>query len=378
MKHLTITSFLVLLSTFVIGQQKAADLAISELGYNEVSLNYHGIPVQQAAELSPKTLVYSIANFEYTNVYAEYWLTNSASDTLYHELSNVVSIDSAGTDSLYSSVPFGTLASGSYNLHVQVYSDSVDGIPANNMADLTLKVTDYVYFRDNKQSSGPCMYPGAMQFVYEVGNLFETPADQTLYGIDVKIHSNSVPGSIVYATIYDSFNMILTQTDERIIQSSDLGQVITLPFSFPQDLIGGEWYSAMAGSYEGMNVLYEQAQLAEPVTSFLIDDTWTWYYINATPMVRLNFDPSTSDSEVNEELEISIYPNPAIDATQIILQGNHSGSLRLYNSAGQLAMQESLNFNNSTTIDVSELAKGIYQGVYTEGEFQHQFKLVKE
>ncbi|NOQ72379.1 MAG: T9SS type A sorting domain-containing protein [Crocinitomix sp.] len=79
------------------------------------------------------------------------------------------------------------------------------------------------------------------------------------------------------------------------------------------------------------------------------------------------FDDSTGvDSTANiislEKLAVEIYPNPAHDALNIsISNGNGNQQIIIYNTIGEMVRMDQVGLNNSqTTIDVSDLPKGLY------------------
>lgn len=79
---------------------------------------------------------------------------------------------------------------------------------------------------------------------------------------------------------------------------------------------------------------------------------------NASLMIWLFFrkyhlDQFTSINELNEALDITIYPNPAMDRINISVSGNVQISIMDMNGKQVLS-------SNNKTIDVSALAKGIY------------------
>jgi len=67
-----------------------------------------------------------------------------------------------------------------------------------------------------------------------------------------------------------------------------------------------------------------------------------------------------SNNKINNVSIISIYPNPATDRIKISAIGGPNSLAEMYSSLGQLVKQIKLNSNGETTVDVSNLNKGIY------------------
>jgi len=65
-------------------------------------------------------------------------------------------------------------------------------------------------------------------------------------------------------------------------------------------------------------------------------------------------------SEITNASGISIYPNPATDKLRIVASGETNSTAQMYSSLGQLVKQIKLDSNGETTIDVSNLNRGIY------------------
>jgi hypothetical protein len=63
---------------------------------------------------------------------------------------------------------------------------------------------------------------------------------------------------------------------------------------------------------------------------------------------------------ISENKSLSVYPNPANDKLTIAVKGESISTGEIYSSIGQLVKQFKLITNDITTIDVSDLQKGIY------------------
>lgn len=79
---------------------------------------------------------------------------------------------------------------------------------------------------------------------------------------------------------------------------------------------------------------------------------YIWSGVNNTIAYQKN---TTLSNESFKSNTISIYPNPGADKITIVIDSNFDGNIIFYTLLGQQVIN-----TNSTTIDVSELTKGIY------------------
>lgn len=89
-----------------------------------------------------------------------------------------------------------------------------------------------------------------------------------------------------------------------------------------------------------------------------------WQKLNAVVCNKTNI------SEIDNELNINTYPNPADNQLNIVGLNNLNYSIEIYNAIGQLQ----LTVNNSNTIDVAALVKGIY---FIKIQVGNQAKIIK-
>ena len=134
-------------------------------------------------------------------------------------------------------------------------------------------------------------------------------ANEQLYSLRAYITNESVIGAQVKAVIYESdFTasnglVYLAESNYYTITSSDLGSWVDIPFVSPVQLYNGYSYefgiagvvhptdSAVIGTsgeslYTGEHLLYDELGFFSQSSGMP-----TWYYIESTPMLRMNFDP---------------------------------------------------------------------------------------
>jgi hypothetical protein len=92
----------------------------------------------------------------------------------------------------------------------------------------------------------------------------------------------------------------------------------------------------------------------------------TWYYTTATPMVRMNFDPTLSVNEVENAFGLAVYPNPASDVITVSLNKATTATISIVDLAGKVVKTSSMN-GLTTSINTSDLSNGVYHVTITDG-----------
>lgn len=85
-------------------------------------------------------------------------------------------------------------------------------------------------------------------------------------------------------------------------------------------------------------------------------------------------------TQLCEGSKVNVYPNPAQDKVQVVLQGSSSvQTYVLYDMMGKRILEGSLKANTNNTLDLSQLAKGSYRlSIFIDGQMsQHAIQLVK-
>ena len=265
-------------------------------------------------------------------------------------------------------------------INMSVTSSATDAVPANNSlpAAASVSVNNFIYARD-KGTATNGTYNQGMGF--EAGNVFDIYAAANLSGIDAYISANAVAGAEVYAKLY-SVDPTATTTaaafvfvDESapyILTAADLGQKITLALSAgAAPLTAGVSYVVVLGSYgDGgatFDLVISTAGVSEASTSYYFDMTDnTWYYTTSTPMVRMNFDPSVGVNEVEDNLGLRVFPNPANEVINISLNKEVSATITLLDVSGKVVRTQALN-GISTSINTASLNSGVYFVTINDG-----------
>jgi hypothetical protein len=244
----------------------------------------------------------------------------------------VASLAPLDTAFLVAAPSFVPSATGVYSATRTISSDSTDDVPTNNVLDnVSFEVTDFIYARDNGTPDGQAD-AGQNSSEFETGNVFDIFQDGDVGAIDVYFHNSAEVGAeyIVKLWVYDVVGgdfVYASESDYQNVESSDLGSVKTIPFLFgtPYPVVTGDMIyatiHASAGA-TGNGVVIGTAGSSEPSTSFVtFEGDWasgqTNYYTTSTPMVRLNFQDYTSTNEIENNFDVSVYPNPTSEEANI-------------------------------------------------------------
>ena len=296
--------------------------------------------------------------------------------------SNPLTLAAGTQDTVQGIDKFTPTATGLYNIEMWAVADSAGLGNVITYTDTTTKmtmVTNYIYGKDNGTNDGfwrlNRVFPDAGGF--EVSSNYDIYADATLYSVDAHISDWSIPGAKVYAVLYEADMtggdpILLAQSDDYVITQLDLGAWVNIPFLTPQSLTSvTKMYGIAIGANlhptdtVGVDVSdpgnYYSAQGLFDSDAILASSTAgpTWYTIDDIPMLRMNFDPSTTAISDVKQTIFNLYPNPSNGVFVIELEKTAKYDVRVYNVLGQTVLATSISTMN-TTIDLSSFDKGIY------------------
>jgi hypothetical protein len=340
-------------------------------------LPYYQIPLSQLAPLDVAGIVKNYGALTQNDVVftaalaSGVWSGSSAPEAVLTGATDTISLTGALT-------PPPIVATHVINMSAS--SSATDAVPADNsiLSAASVSVNDYIYARD-KGTATNGTYNAGMGF--EAGNIFDIFASANLSGIDAYIDGGAVVGAEVYAKLY-SVDPTATTTaaafvfvDESVsytLTAADLGQKITLALGAgATPLNAGESYLVVLGSFgDGGatdDLIISTAGVSEASTSYYFDMTdLTWYYTTATPMVRMNFDPSVGVNEVENNLGLRVFPNPANEVINISLNKEVSATITLLDVSGKVVRTQALN-GISTSINTASLNSGVYFVTINDG-----------
>ena len=354
-------------SDFDLEQKKVLFGSIGAYGSDQGDISYFKIPITQISPIDFGGVIKNNGSSSQSDVIFN---TNA---TGYPGVSAPASIASGVTDTVWVANKYihdGTIGSKIFTFNTS--SSAVDDVPANNgttaSAQITINFTDNIYARDNGSKDGFYDNNGKK---YELANVFDVFADQTLYSIDVTLDKTTAINTSFYAIVYEltqTGRVELVRSEVITVTSAMIGKNITLELSNPQLLSAGKPYYIGVGSEggNGTDLVVATAGKSNPGTSFIKDETDTWFYITTTPMIRMNFQNATGLSELKTVSSLNIYPNPANISANVSFELNNDTDVNIAVSdlTGKTVYSNKLGNMNSgshnVTINTDKMSNGIY------------------
>ncbi len=288
--------------------------------------------------------------------------------------------------------PSGDL--GTYTVNITVAQNEADGNQANNVRSETFQVDECIWAHDDGvcqqiQTAGPDNLTDQM----EVGNYFDVAnAGSFLYGIDVAMHENTAPGTLIYAVVRDENLDEVAISAEVEVEASTLNAIggntfITIIFDDPVELVQGNAYCLMVGGFGGADQIHvctsgiSDAQVS--ILHYPLGATPNAFYVTKSPMVRAILSAACAGVGIEENTAIvsgvTAWPNPfSTDADlRFDLAQGADVTIELHDMTGRLVRVERLGQRSAgpqqVRINGTELADGVYSytiaadGIRTSG-----------
>ena len=297
-----------------------------------------------------------------------------ATATGYTGLSLPSPINAGASDTIWVAnqlTPAATLASTTVSFLSDMTATD-DNMLDNALApSVTFAVTDHTYARDAGTKTGTTDNGG---LAFEVGNIFDVFAEQTVYSVDITLDNTASTGAQVRAKIYDAtsgnFDVadLIAETDDHYVVSSDKGNNLSLEIPGGALLLAGTSYLAVIHADGGTapDIVLQTAGTSVPQTCFYQDDALTWFYTTETPKIRLNFLNSSGLNELTNTAGLSVYPNPSASQANVSfsLKNETEVVISLTDITGKTVFTNNLGTLTTgvhkTTINTDVLSNGVY------------------
>lgn len=315
------------------------DLVRVDSDYSVVGYQYSRVPSTQVAPMDFWSLVKNQGSTNLTGVK----LSLDVNGDLGTVESPAVSLASIASDTLKATYNLPATV-GTYSIAQRLLLDQVDDNLLNNaLPSYEVEVTDYTYSID--KGTNYTDYPlnslsigGTPVVIDGVGISFDMYADQTLYGIDFRLHSGTQVGAQVYGELYE-FNPeasslatywktpYITESDMFTVNEvSQTGSIQTSVFSNPPTLTAGKTYLLLLKFASGAGTIkISAAGTSSTAQSWLHGNHANiWGTFTAAPVVRANFDPEAQTANPGVSVKnvdlingVSIFPNPATEKVAV-------------------------------------------------------------
>ena len=302
--------------------------------------------------------------------------------------STPMSSPSGSSDTVSTSSPFTPANMGLHNISWWASSDSFPTTPVTTKSMIvtdTIYGIDYDWDSDGANASGYA-YLSRTLCGQVLANVFDIFTDVSMTSISFHVSENSIPGASVSVELYEedaaSDPILLDGSDSYKLQSSDIGNWVTLPLSSPLSA-GTSYLAAVRGEVHPTDTVGISTSGNDNTVSYIQDngcDIGTGgfgdWYGGSGYLIRMNFGPAawvlgTAINDV-ENSQFNVYPNPTNGLFTIELDGNSKYVVSVKNVLGQTVFTTTTNGMN-TNIDLSSFDKGIYtvelkdeNAIYTE------------
>ena len=357
----------------------------------EAGLEYHRIPVDQLfSEFVLGCEMRNVGINPQTNVVLSAVVTGPGGGTAFQVSQNMGTVNPGQTVTMeqVANLP-GSLTQGLYTITYTVNSDQ-DALETNPADDTLLRrfeLNDDVYSLD-----GIGVHPPAIEAISSLGsnsftnnadglyllNYFEIASPVTVYGMEALLATGTAANSQVIFSVHttsdidaDNVNSPLADSDFITVTQADInnGRIAASFFGGGLELQPGGYYAGIS-LYSNNGEAHVRIQddttvpqLPGAAVIYIPTATGTsqpGIYTNGNAhAVRLLLDPSVGIAEQAGDLAgISMYPNPTDGLLWVNTEHSGNHLIEVYDMVGALVYTG--NFNNLTTIDLTGLAKGVY------------------
>ena len=342
-----------------------------------------------------KTLIQSNANpymFEMT-------LANVGANPLHGIQMNIEVLDDIGTVVFTSNSDTTTLAvldtssymatntfaptnMGIYDMRFWANSDDLPSSSTSDTSYMQTIITDSVYGRDYGNPQGAWRV-GRQCGGLQLANYFDVYAQDEITSVSAHVADYSKAGATMFGVLYEvdttsspTTFIWMDQTDDYIIQQTDIDNWVTIMFNQPYDAIPGSYMIAIGGYAHPTDTFGISVSGQAEVTMSRIQDNgcnlgsqpWGyWYWITDLPMIRMNFGIPSTQSNIEEESfdgSLNIYPNPTNGVFTIEMDNvkNDVYSFEISNVLGQKVFSNTKSIKEfyKEDFDLTALNKGIY------------------
>ena len=302
---------------------------------------------------------------------------------IHSDVSDTVNMAPFDTVVFSSLQTFDPAALGVYNINIW---GSADSFPTTPITALTSIITDTIYGRDEDLAGGAWRV-GRICGGLQVGNIFDVYAADDLTSVSAHVADYSVTGANMFGVLYEVDTtsspmgfILIGQTDNHIIQTADIDNWVSIPFNSAISIdpqFGQQYMIAIGGYAHPLDTFGISVSGDAEVTMSRIQDNGCnlgtqgfgyWYWINNTPMIRMNFGtPWTPPSSINEITfngNLSIYPNPTNGIFTIEMNDVEKDiyTIKITNVLGQKVFATSSLVIGiyKENIDLSAFQKGVY------------------
>ena len=372
----------------------ANDLLIENSSYGDFDFNnpdhttgfemmeYRQYPIAFAPLVHLESNVFNFGTNAQTNVSLNARLMNDNSGALLFEsTSPVLPVLGSGTDSVLVAGEFQmdpTVAD--YSVYFTSLQDEIDENTDNHLDTLHFAITPVTYARD--ENSIASMFIPSEAYAdapFEMGTVYLLPSGQQLHSVSVAIGEGSTLPSSVYATVCpfslsSGIGGAIASTQDYAITEADINSfggasMKVLSFDSPVFLSQGLYLVAVGSSSSAFQAVIGLSGKSEDLSAWVRfnNSNSDLFYLTRTPMIRMNFGPVTHVTEQSFGSAFQCFPNPANESISIVLGGNESAIVELFDGTGRLILsQKAAPLSGKIEMNIADFSSGIYTIRVTE------------
>ena len=388
-------------------QGYANDLIIENSSYGDFDLNnpdhttgfemmeYTQYPSVFAPLVHFKSNVFNLGTNVQTNVALNARLIDDNSGALLFESNSpILSALAPGADSVLVAGEFQIDPTVShYSAYFNGLQTETDGNIFNQIDWLQFDVTPVTYARD-ENNLGSMFLPSEAyaDAPYEMGVVYLLPSSgQQLHSVSVAIGEGTTLPSSVYATVFPfslatGIGAAIATTQDFAITEADINafggaSMKVLSFDTPLNLSQGLYLVAVGSPNSAFQTVIGLSGKSEDLSAWVRfnNSNTDLFYLTRTPMIRMNFGVVSDLTEQSFGSSFHCFPNPANESISIVLGGNESALVELFDATGRLIhSQKTAALTGRIEMNIADFSDGIYTLRVTESNRSSSQIFIKE
>ncbi len=376
-------------------QGYANDLIIENSSYGDFDFNnpdhitgfemmeYTQYPSAFAPLVHLESNVFNLGTNVQTNVALNARIINDNSGALIFESNSPTLADLApGADSV--------LVAGEFQIdptvsHYSAYFNSLQTETEENIFNqiewLQFDVTPVTYARD-ENNLGSMFLPSEAyaDAPFEMGAVYLLPSSgQQLHSVSVAIGEGTTLPTSVYATVFtfslsSGIGAAIATTPDFAITEADINafgeaSMKVLSFDTPVNLSQGLYLVAVGSPNSAFQAVIGLSGKSEDLSAWVRfnNSNTDLFYLTRTPMIRMNFGVVSDVTEQSFGSSFQCFPNPAKESISIVLGGNESALVELFDATGRLLhSQKTATLTGKIEMNIADFSNGIYTLRVTE------------
>lgn len=350
-----------------------------DLNYNHANIHatyysYSQVPLAQVSTVTSEVGVTNVGAQPMTNVTLTTTVSGAATDVATEVRASLA--PGSVVDTIRTT--FSPTVLGTYKITQALTTTETDLNASNNIQLVTdsFTVNNHIYAVDRGapyyvMPNLATVYSGATFPRYEMGAAYDIYQAATLKGIDVMMANGTAMGTEIYGKLYknnpsatslaDLWQATGDETEFLVIDNpNQLGTMLSLKFDEAVALEANATYMVtLVDQAKTGRLAYSGFTTANQVYLFISDGATSQFEgTDWRPVVRMNFDPALSVSNVDALAGVKIYPNPSTGIVNVSNDKGTKNTIVVTDVTGKVVSTNSS--SSATTLDLSKNGTEIY------------------